>query len=122
MNASRVVTSTAWQPVSIPFRTGAGYTTGRLIAENWKGDEAHLEVDDLEIRAKGGRVARHAQSGSDCRPPSSKTSVHRLSTRTSGSLPTRRGGGANGGVVPENVSIANGSQSCRPTVIGTPEA
>ena len=108
VNASRVVTSTAWQPVSIPFRTGAGYTTGRLIAENWKGDEAYLEVDDLEIRAKGGEWLDTPNPVPTAKPTFFEDFSSPTLDKNKWLIANKAWGGANGGVVPENVSIANG--------------
>ena len=103
VNASRVVTSTAWQPVS-PFRTGAGYTTRTPDAENWKGDEARTSKSMIS------KSAPKAASGSTrpirFRLPRllRRLPVHRLSTRTSGSYCQQGVGRSERWCRPENVS------------------
>ncbi|HAM21217.1 MAG TPA: hypothetical protein DCQ04_02885, partial [Actinobacteria bacterium] len=109
INASQLVTSSQWQSVTIRFRTGAHYVAGKVTAENWKGDDASLEIDDVVMLARGGEWLDTPSPVPSPQPTLFDDFSGATLNKDQWLIANKAWGGANGGVVPENVSISNGT-------------
>lgn len=107
LHASQLVTDTAWQPVEIPFTTPDRWVSVKVAAENWRGDDNTLEVDNITILANGDEWL-------DTPNPYPSPQPELFDDFTNGIDPNRwliadkAWGGDNGGVVPANVEVLDG--------------
>ena len=107
LSAWHLVNSTTWQDVEIAFTTPDRWVPVKVVAENWKGDDNALYVDDITILANGGEWL-------DTPNPYPTPQPALFDDFSTGIDPTRwlladkAWGGDNGGVVPANVDVVDG--------------
>lgn len=97
-----------WRPYGTTFTTGSTYSSGKVSAEFYKGNTGTLEVDDIQLLARGGEWL-------DTPDPTPRPPVALREDfdgpgldRDKWLIADKGWGGDNGGVVPQNVSIADG--------------
>ncbi|MCH9719370.1 MAG: family 16 glycosylhydrolase [Actinomycetia bacterium] len=97
-----------WRDYHVDFTSPATQTAGKFHLERWKGDSGVLEVDSVSMKAVGGEWLDTPQ------PTPAQTTETLIEDFEGGLDPQkwlivdRAWGGDNGGLIPENVSLADG--------------
>ena len=107
LHAWQLITDTAWQPVEIAFTTPDRWVSVKVAAENWRGDDSALYVDDITLLANG-----HEWLDTPNPYPSPQPALFDDFTDGIDSgrwlIADKAWGGDNGGVVPANVGVVDG--------------
>jgi len=107
LHAWQLITGQAWQPVEIVFTTPDRWVPIKVVAENWRGDNNALFVDDITILARGDEWL-------DTPNPYPSPQPELFDDFSTGLDPQKwliadkAWGGDNGGVIPANVEIIDG--------------
>ena len=107
LHAWQLITNTAWQPVEIAFTTPDQWVSVKVAAENWRGDDSALYVDDITLLANG-------REWLDTPNPYPSAQPELFDDFANGIDPEhwliadKAWGGDNGGVVPANVEVVDG--------------
>jgi len=107
LHAWQLITNTAWQPVEVAFTTPDRWVSVKVAAENWRGDDNALYVDDITILANGDEWL-------DTPNPYPSPQPALFDDFTNGLDPEhwliadKAWGGTNGGVIPANVEVVDG--------------
>ena len=107
LHAWQLITDTGWQPVEIAFTTPDRWVSVKVVAENWRGDDNALFVDDITILANGDEWLDTPDPYPSPQPELFDDFTGGLNEET-WLIADKAWGGDNGGVIPANVSVTDG--------------
>ncbi|MGB0969565.1 MAG: family 16 glycosylhydrolase, partial [Mycobacterium sp.] len=107
LHAWQLITNTAWQPVEIAFTTPDRWVSVKVAAENWRGDDNALYVDDITILANGNEWLDTPNPYPSPQPTLFDDFTNGLDPEN-WLIADKAWGGSNGGVIPDNVEVVDG--------------